>query len=164
MSEFSLIKLQALRTATLLKRDYNRFFSCIILQKFLRTPYFTEHLQWLLLTILGFQPAALLKKWLRETCFSVNFANFLKTSFDRTPPDDCFPYLSVSFEKFFRTLLLQSTSGKLFISCTSCRISTTRYCKKLFHRWFSSILYTNEMKPFEGVHLLKIPESYLWRS
>ena len=34
-------------------------------------------------------------------------------SFDRTPPDDCFLCLSVNFEKFFRTLLSQSTSGKL---------------------------------------------------
>ena len=33
--------------------------------------------------------------------------------FDRTPLDHCFLYLSVNFDKFFRTLLLQSTSEKL---------------------------------------------------
>ena len=33
--------------------------------------------------------------------------------FDRKPPDDCFLCLSVNFEKFSRTLILQSTSEKL---------------------------------------------------
>ena len=52
--------------------------------------FFTEHLQWLILTVSGFQPATLLKKRLRQRCFSVNFAKFLRISVDRTPPDDCF--------------------------------------------------------------------------
>ena len=43
---------------------------------FLRTPCFTEHLQWLLLKVSGFQPATLLKNRLRQKCFSVNFAKF----------------------------------------------------------------------------------------
>ena len=64
-----------------------------------------------------------------------------KKSFDRIPWNDWFLR---SFEKFFRTPLLQSTSGKLLISCTSCRISTTRHSKKLFHRCCSSILYKNK--------------------
>ena len=55
---------------------------------FKNTPAFTEHPQWLILTFLGFQSATLLKKRLRHRCFSVNFANFLRTSFDRTPSDD----------------------------------------------------------------------------
>ena len=78
------------------------------LVKFLRTPLLTEHLRWLLLTVLGFQLVTLLKKLkrLRQKCFSVNFAKFLRTSFDRTPLDDCFLCLSVNFEKFFRTLYL----------------------------------------------------------
>ena len=50
--------------------------------------------------------------------FSVNFAKFLKTSFD------CFLCLSVNFEKLFRSP--QSTFGKHLISGTSCWISTTR--------------------------------------
>ena len=33
--------------------------------------------------------------------------------------------------------------------------------KTLFYRCFSTILYKNEKKPFEGVHLLKIPETIL---
>ena len=112
--------------------------------KFLRTRYFTENLQWLLLTVSGFQLATEFKKRFRQRCFSVNFANFLKASFDRTPPDDCFLSLSLNFEKFFRISVLQSTSEKLLISSTSCNISTRRYCEKLFHKCYSSILYKNE--------------------
>ena len=66
------------------------------------TPSFTEHLQWLILTFSGFQPATLLKKRLRHRCFSLDFAKFLRTSSDRTPPDDFFSCLSVNFEKLFR--------------------------------------------------------------
>ena len=40
--------------------------------------------------------ATLLKKRLRQRCLSVNFAKFLRTSFDRTPPDDCLLCLSVN--------------------------------------------------------------------
>ena len=48
---------------------------------FIRTPCFTEHLQWLLLKVSGFQPATLSKRRLRQKCFSVNFAKFLRTAF-----------------------------------------------------------------------------------
>ena len=123
--------------------------------------YFTDHLQWLLLTVSGFQPATLLKKRFRQRRFSVNFAKNLRTSFERTTPDDCFLSLSMNFEKFSRTPLLQSTSEKLLVSCTSCTISTSRYSEKLFHRFFSSILGKNNKQPFEGVHLLEILENYL---
>ena len=57
--------------------------------KFLKTPYFTEHLQRLLLEVSGFQPATLLKRF-RQRYLSVSFGNFLRTSFDRTLPDGCF--------------------------------------------------------------------------
>ena len=59
------------------KRLHHRLFPV----KFLRTPCFTEYLQWLLLTVSGFQPATLLKKRLQQRCFSVNFENVLRTSF-----------------------------------------------------------------------------------
>ena len=64
---------------------------------------FTEHLS-------GFQPVNLLKKRLRKRCF---FVKSLGASSDRMPLDDYFLYLPVNFEKFFRTQLLYSTSGKL---------------------------------------------------
>ena len=132
---------------------------------FLKTTFFTGHLQQLLLTVSGFQPATLLKKKLRQRCLSVNFANILRTSFDRTPLDDGFLCLSVvNFTKFFRSFLLQSTSGKLLALFTSCRISTTTYSKKVFHNCFSSILYKTKKQLLECVYVLKIPENYLWRS
>ena len=45
---FFLIKLQAFTPATLLKRDSNRYFP-VKFRKFLRTPFSTEHLCWVLL-------------------------------------------------------------------------------------------------------------------
>ena len=107
-------------------------------------PYFTDHLQWLLLTVSGFERASLLKKRSRQRCFSVNFVKFVRTFFEKTRPDHCFLSLSVNFEKFFRTPLSYITSEKLLSWCTSCRISTSRCSEKLFHRCFSSILGKNE--------------------
>ena len=133
-------------STAILKRDLTQLFYCKICE-FLRTSFITEHLQWLLLTVLGFQPATLLKKRFRPIPFCVNF---LRTSFDRTPQNNCFLYLSVNFEKFFRTLLLQSTSGKLLILCTTCKVSINRYpdtVKIYFTGAFqtiSSIFYKNE--------------------
>ena len=75
--------------------------------KLLRTPFFTEHLQWLLLTVSGFQFATLLKKRLPQKCFSFS-ANFLRTPFDRTCPDDCF--LSFTCEFFKNTSFIEHLS------------------------------------------------------
>ena len=49
------------------------------------TPFFTEHLQWLLLTVSDFQPSTSLKKRLGQRYLSVKFANFLRASLDKTP-------------------------------------------------------------------------------
>ena len=132
MLESSLIKLQALRTATLLERDSNTGFLPWNLRNFYEHFCFTKHLQWLLLTVSGFQLATLLKLTHQQRCFSVNFAKLLRTSFDRRPSDNCFLSLSVNLETFFRTSLLKNTSEKLLISCTRCRISTTRYSINYF--------------------------------
>ena len=78
---------------------------------FLRTPFFTEHLQWLLLTVSVFQPAASLKKGLQQRHFSVNFAKFLRTSFYRTPPDDCFLCLPVILRSFSDHLFYRAPLG-----------------------------------------------------
>ena len=141
--------MQALRTTTLLNRLQHRFISA----KFLRTPCFTEQFQWLLQTVLGFQSVSLLKRRLRQRCFSVNFGKFLRISLD------CFLCLTVKFEKFFRTPLLYSTSGKLLILCTSCRISTTRYNKNYFTGAFQAF-YTrtrsSHSKAFIYLKSLKI--------
>ena len=123
MLEPSLIKLLVHTTATLLKRDSNTSFFLRILsiiqdhlfcrglrtadsetpaRLFKNTSSFTEHLQWLILTLLGFQPATSLKKRLRYRRFPVDFAKLLRTSSDGTPPDECFLCFSANFEKLFR--------------------------------------------------------------
>ena len=55
--------------------------------------------------------------------------------------------------------ILRSFSEHLFYRAPyfkySYRISTTRYCKKLFHKCFSSILYKNKKQPFEDVKIFK---------
>ena len=78
---------------------------------FLRTPFLTEHFQWLLLTVSGFQPAALLKKGLQQRRFSVRFAKFLRTSFYKTPPDDCFLCLPVILRSFSDHLFYRAPLG-----------------------------------------------------
>ena len=78
------------------------------------------------------------------------------------------------FYKIFKNIYWQNNSGWLLlvliwefwevfqntsfldhlISCTSCRISATRYSKKLFHKCFSSILY-NEVARCQPASLRK---------
>ena len=135
--------------------------------KFLRTPYFTEYLQWLFLTVSGFQSATSLQKRFRQRCLSANFAKCLRTSFDRIPPNDCFLSLPVNFKKFFWTYLLWKIPEKLLVSGTSCRILTSRYSEKLFSTCFSSILYkrSSHSKAFVYVKSLKIiceEVNFLW--
>ena len=77
------------------------------LAKFLRTPYFTENLQWLLLivSVSGLVACNFIKKQFPAIMFFGEFGKFLRASFDRALPDDCFLILSMNFEKFFRTSL-----------------------------------------------------------
>ena len=105
--------------------------------KFLRAPCFKEHLQWLLLKVSGFQPATLFQKRLRQRCFSVNFEKILKTSFLLT--EHLRWLLLVLIYEFWEVFQITSLIEHLketAISCTSCRISTTRNSKKLFPRQF----------------------------
>ena len=83
--------------------------------RLLRTLFFTEHLQWLLLTVPVFQPTALLKKGLQQRCFSVRFAKFLRTSFYWTPPDDCFLCLPVILRSFSDHLFYRAPLGNCLI-------------------------------------------------
>ena len=78
---------------------------------FLRTPILTEHLQCLLLTVLGFQPAALYKKELQQRRFSMRFAKFLRTSFYGKPPDYYFLCLPVISRSFSGHLFLKAPLG-----------------------------------------------------
>ena len=81
---------------------------------FLVTPFLTEHFQWLRLTVSGFQPAALLKKGLLQRRFYARFAKFLKTSFYKTPPDDCFLCLLVILRSFQITHFFREPLGNCF--------------------------------------------------
>ena len=47
-----------------------------------------------------FPPAAFLKKGLQQKRFSVRLAKFLRTSFYKTPPNDCFLCLPVILRSF----------------------------------------------------------------
>ena len=120
--------MQALRTATLFKKGSNTSILLWILwivQKplfcvedvwtagcaILWRPFLTEHFQWLLLRVSGFQPAALLKKGSQQRRFSVTFAKFLRTSFYRTLPDDCFLCLPVILRSFSDHLFFRAPLG-----------------------------------------------------
>ena len=127
---------------------------------FLRTPFFTEHLQWLLLTVSVFQPAASLKKGLEQRHFSVNFAKifkntFLQNTFLQNTSGSLLLVFTCNFEKFFRSPILQSTSGKLLISCTSCKISNTRYNKKYFTSAFQALSTNTRRSYLEAFIYLK---------
>ena len=111
----SLIKLQVLRIS-ILKRDSNTGFFLWILWIIQEHLFCIESMNgwflntsasfWktlLLQTGSGFEPATLLKMRLRQSFLSVTFAKFLRTSLDRTSPNDCFLCLTANFEKFFRS-------------------------------------------------------------
>ena len=137
--------MQASRTATLLKRDSKHRLFPVKFAKLLRAPCFTEHLQRLLLKVSDFQPATLLKKRLRQRCFSVNFSKFLRTCllWQKTSRWLLLVFICEFWEVFQNTYFIEHLR-ETAISCTSCKISITRYSKKLFHRCFSSILYQIE--------------------
>ena len=130
--ESSLIKLQALKTATLLKRDSNTGYLSRILwiaQKHLfcvedvwtagsETPvrlfkntFFNRTFPVAASDSFRFPPAALLKKGLQQRRFSVRFAKFLRTSFYKTPPDDCFLCLPVILRSFSDHLFYRAPLG-----------------------------------------------------
>ena len=140
--------MHVLKTTTLLKRGSNTGVFLWTLRNFLEHLFSIEHLQWLLLTVSDFQSVTLLKERLGQRCFSVNFAKFLRTSFHRISPDDCFLcYLWI----------LRSFSEHIFHRAPRGNYS--------FHRQDVEFQLADTVKLFHrGVHLIKIPENYLWRS
>ena len=102
------------------KRHQLRFFP-VKFAKYLITTCFREHLQWIHLTASGFQPATLLKQRLRQWCFPVNFANFLRISFDRKSSDDFFLCLSPNFGEVFQNTSLTDRiweTAMYYVLCT----------------------------------------------
>ena len=156
MLESSLIKLEAVKFV--ISREICKMFKSTL---FYRTS--------LVAASEGFSfPACnFVKKVTPEKMFGCEFCKIFRSifSFDRTPTSRwlLLVFICEFWDVFHNTSFLEHL-GETAILCTSCRISTTRYSKKLFHRCFSSILYQIEKYPFEGIHLLKIPENCLWRS
>ena len=99
VSEAFLIKLQALRVATLMKRGSWEI--CKIFKNILF--YWTSPL----IVSDSFRfPVCNLKKRFPKRYFSVGFAKLLRTSFDRAPPDNVFISWSMNFV-FFRTSFIE---------------------------------------------------------
>ena len=107
VSESSLIKLLALRTPTLLKRDSKTDFFCREICIIFKNTLLLYRSPAAAFAGLRFPACNFVKKETRaKMFFSVSFTKSLRTSFDRTPSDDCSLCLSENFEKFFRTPLL----------------------------------------------------------
>ena len=100
----------------------------------------SDYLQRLLLSVQGLQPLNLLKRRLRQRCFFCEFYKIFKNIFWQNTSG----WLLLVFIWEFWEVFQNTSFIEHLISCTSCRISTTRYSKKLFHKCFSSILYKND--------------------
>ena len=178
--------MEALRTAALLKRDSNTGFLLWILwiiQKHLfcaediwtvcsETPvllykntFFTEHLQWLLLTVSGFQPASLFKKGLQQRRFSVNFAKFLIKSFDRTAPNDCFLCLPLILRSFSDHLFYRAPLGNYSFHVQVAELQPPDIIKSISQVLFKHFIQKRDVAILRrSWKFLKIPENYLWIS
>ena len=169
----SLIKLQALRTATLLKIDSNIGFLQWILwivQKHLfyvkdvwtagsetlvrlfKNNFFNRLPPVAASDSFRFSACSFIKKGLQQRRFSVRRKKFLRTSFYRIPPDDCFLCLPAIWRSFSDALFFRAPLGN-----------------SLFHLQVAEFQPPDKIKSisqvlFGGVHLLKIPEIYLWIS
>ena len=124
---------------------------------FIRTLFFTEHLQWLLLTVSGFQPAALFKKGLQQRRFSVNFAKFLITSFDRTAPDDCFLCLPLILRSFSDHLFYRGPLGNYSFHVQVAELQPPDIIKSISQVLFQALYPKTRRSYFEA--FMKIPEN-----
>ena len=88
-----------------------------------------------------FQPAILSKKRLPQIYFSVNFAKFLKTSFDRTPP---WILRSFSEHDFYRPLL-----GNCLFYVQVVEFQPTEKVKKYFTDAFQAFSIRTRKKPWK---------------
>ena len=160
MLESSLIKLQALRTATLLKRDSNTgilLWILWIIQKHLfcvedgtagsETPvrlfkntFFNRTFSVAASESFRFPPAAFLKKGLQQRRFSVRFAKFLRTSFYRTLPDDCFLCLPVILRSFSDHLFFRAPLGNSLFHVQVAEIQPLSKIKRILHALFKSLI------------------------
>ena len=95
----------------------------------------------------------------RQRSFSVNFANFLRTSFDRTPQDDCFLCLSVNLRSFSERLFYGAPLGNCLFHVQAADFQPADTVKNYFTDPFQAF-YTrkrsNHSKVFIYLKSLKI--------
>ena len=96
----------------------------------------------------------MIKRFLQR-CFLVNFAKFLRTCFDRRPPDDCFLGLSVKFKKAFRTSLLWSTSENCFFHVQVAEFQPANAVKNYFTGAFQAFYTRGRSRPLKAFIYLK---------
>ena len=152
--------MQALRTAILLKRDYNIGILLRILwivQKHLfcvedvwtagsETPvrlfentFFNGTFPVAASDSFRFPPAALFKKGLQQRRFSVRFAKVLRTSFYKTPPDDCFLCLPVILRSFSDHPFFRAPLGNSLFHVQVAEFQQPDKIKKYFTRAFQAL-------------------------
>ena len=125
MSESSLIKLQASRAPTLLERD-----SSSEICKIFKSKLFYRLFPAGASTGLKFPVCNIVKKETPAKMFFWEFYKISKNIFSlNTSRWLLFVFIGEFWEVFQKTSFI-----KHLISCTSCKISTTRYSKKLFHK------------------------------
>ena len=151
MLKFFLIKLQAARTATFLERD-----SCETCEIF-KNNFFYGASPVTASDSFRFPPC-IFKNEIPTKVFFCEFANFLRTSFDRTLPDDCFLSLSVNFEKFFRTYFIQQLWETTYFM-----YKLQYFNQRIQWKTISEVLFRDFIQEQNDLHLLKILENYLWR-
>ena len=138
VSEAFLIKLQALRITTLLTRD-----SCEKCEIFKSTLFY-----WIppvaVFDSFRFPACNFIEKEIPAKMFFCEFCKIFKNIFWQNTSGWLLLVFICEFWDVFQNTSFIEHLGETAILCTSCRISTTRYSKKLFHRCFSSILYKNE--------------------
>ena len=124
--------MQALRIATFLKGDSNTVFLLWILWVVQKYPFCVDDVWTAGCEIpvslfnntffnrtspvtasdsFRFPACSFIKKGLQQRRFSVRFAKFLRTSFYRTPPDDCFLCLPVILRSFSDHLFFRGPLG-----------------------------------------------------
>ena len=113
---------------------------------FSKTPFFTEHLQWLLLTVSGFQPTALLKKRLGERCLSVNFEKIFENIFcQNTSGWLLLVFVCELWEVFQITSFIEHLWETAYF-IYKFNFNHHTYNKQVFHMYFSSISYKKKKK------------------
>ena len=126
---FFIRKLQALKIATLIKINSNRSVFLLNLRIFYEYVFY-KNLQWLLLTVSGFQHETLIKNRLQQRYFTVqNIWEHILTEHLRMITSCVYLWI---FRSSLEHLFLYRSSGKVLISCTNCSILTSRYSKIIF--------------------------------